>query len=136
MVVGFGGEVDAIEGGTGETPEVDGVGGIEPEVLFAVGIEVAAGKGVEGFFAVEGVVGGGEAAAGDGGDDVDFIEERAFFAGVGDGVFLEFFEDAVGECGGTRAAAGECQEDEEVVGVFVGGREVIETVAGVGVEFF
>jgi hypothetical protein len=101
-----------------------------------VRIKIALWEFIEDFFVTEGVISRGDAAAGDGGDDVDFVEEGAGLAGWGgvNGRFLEGLEDAVGECRGTGTASGEGEDDEGVITIFIGCGKVAEAIAGVVIE--
>src|SRR5262249_35677203 len=74
------------------------------------------------------VVGGGERASRDGGDDVDRVEEGPARAAEGDFGAGELLEHAVGEGGGPGAASREREEEQEIVGL-VRAPDVLKPVA-------
>ena len=80
---------------------------------------------------LQGIVDGGEAAAGDRRDHVDLVEQRAALALPDDRGRAQRLEDAVGERGRPGAAAGEGEHDEQAVGV-VRVAEIGEAIAGPG----
>ena len=87
-----------------------------------VAVEKGLGEIVEEGVAEERVVGRGEAAAGDRGDDVDVLQQRSPAGAVRH--LAQAFHHAEREGGGPGAAAREGDDDEEVVAVVAVGREI------------
>ena len=127
-VVELGDQVAAAEPRRSQPEPVAGREQAPEERALHVALEEALLELLEDVVAAERVVGGGEAAPGDGGDVVDLVEQPAAAALPGDFGARQLLEGAVGQCRGARAAAGEGEEQLQAVGIVARG-DVAEPVA-------
>ena len=109
-------EFAARRAGEGEAEPGDGAGGIEREGLRVVGREEVRLEAVQPLRAVEREVRGDDAAAGDGRDHRDVVDQRARRAvGQGIAIVAQFAQHGPAERGGARAAARDREQDQRPI---------------------